>query len=208
MLQSWVWEMENQIHHRIPDPVDYAEMHRHTFGSHLTMYLCRLGRAGRGIPEEIYASGTIRSLENAAADAACLINDIFSYQKEVEVEGEVHNHVLVTRNFFDIGYPQALHICHSLMARRIEEFEHIAAGQLPLLYDDWELGAAARAGIDAYVGELRDWLAGILNWHEKCRRYRQEDLYPPGDRLSTAVWSSGFGMSAARIPQLARRRVR
>ncbi|MET9609937.1 germacradienol/geosmin synthase [Streptomyces sp. NPDC006512] len=199
MLESWVWEMENLIRNRVPDPVDYAEMRRHTFGSHLTMYLCRLGQAGRGIPDEIYASGTIRSLENAAADAACLINDVFSYQKEVEVEGEVHNYILVTRNFFDIGYPEALRICHALMTQRTEEFEHIVATQLPLLYDDWKLDAGARAGLDAYVGELQDWLAGILNWHEKCRRYRAEDLHRLGDGLSTGVLSPGFGMSAARI---------
>ncbi|WP_327303780.1 germacradienol/geosmin synthase [Streptomyces sp. NBC_01298] len=199
MLHSWLWEMENQIQNRIPDPVDYAEMRRHTFGSHLTMYLCRLGQAGRGIPDDIYASGTIRSLENAAADSACLMNDIFSYQKEVEVEGEVHNYVLVTRNFFDIGYEEALHICHSLMTQRTEEFEHIVANQLPLLYDDWKLDAGARAGLDAYVGELKDWLAGILNWHEKTVRYREEHLHRLGDGISTGVLSSDFGMSAARI---------
>ncbi|MFF3210209.1 germacradienol/geosmin synthase [Streptomyces sp. NPDC002886] len=199
MLHSWLWEMENQIQNRIPDPVDYAEMRRHTFGSHLTMYLCRLGQAGRGIPQDIYASGTIRSLENAAADSACLMNDIFSYQKEVEVEGEVHNYVLVTRNFFDIGYEKALHICHSLMTQRTEEFEHIVANQLPLLYDDWKLDAEARAGLDAYVGELKDWLAGILNWHEKTVRYREEHLHRLGDGISTGVLSSDFGMSAARI---------
>ncbi|MGW5847171.1 terpene synthase family protein [Streptomyces sp. NPDC055254] len=199
MVESWLWEVENQIQNRIPDPVDYAEMRRHTFGSHLTMYLCRLGQAGRGIPDEIYASGTIRSLENAAADTACMINDIFSYQKEVEVEGEVHNYVLVTRNFFDLDYPEALHICHSLMTRRTEEFEHIVAHQLPVLYDDWKLDAEARAGLDAYVGELQDWLSGILNWHQKCRRYREEDLHRLPGQLSTGVLGNGFGMSAARI---------
>ncbi|WP_329098002.1 terpene synthase family protein [Streptomyces sp. NBC_01439] len=199
MLESWVWEVDNQIQNRIPDPVDYAEMRRRTFGSHLTMYLCRLGHRDRGIPEEIYASGTIRSLENAVADAACLINDIYSYQKEVEVEGEVHNYVLVTRNFFDIDYPRALHICHELMTRRTEEFEHIVANQLPLLYDDWKLGPQARRALDAYVGELKDWHAGILNWHQQIRRYRPQDLQPLPDLLSTAVLGAGFGMSAARI---------
>ncbi|MCX4696245.1 germacradienol/geosmin synthase [Streptomyces sp. NBC_01408] len=199
MLESWVWEVDNSIANRIPDPVDYAEMRRHTFGSELTMYLCRLGLSGRGIPEEIYASGVIRSLENAAMDTACLLNDIFSYQKEIEVEGEVHNHVLVTQNFFDIGYPEALHICHALMTQRTEEFEHIVATQLPVLYDDWKLDREARAGLDAYVRELQDWLAGILNWHQKCRRYREEDLHrlPTGPAL--AGWSSEFGMAAAKI---------
>lgn len=204
MLESWLWEVENQILNRVPDPVDYAEMRRRTFGTYLTMYLCRLGQAGRGIPQEIYASSTIRSLENAVADAGCLINDLFSYQKEVEVEGEVHNYVLVTRNFFDIGYPEALHICHELLTRRTEEFEHIVAGQLPLLYDDWQLDADARAGLDAYVGELQDWLAAILNWHQKAKRYREEDLHRLGDGISTGVLSPGFGMSAARISLPAR----
>ncbi|MFD7263143.1 germacradienol/geosmin synthase [Streptomyces sp. NPDC059874] len=199
MLESWVWEVDNQIANRVPDPVDYAEMRRHTFGSELTMYLCRLGHQGRGIPDELYSSGVIRSLENAAADTACLMNDIFSYQKEVEFEGEVHNHVLVTRNFFDIGYPEALNICHALMTQRTEEFEHIVATQLPLLYDDWKLGAEARSALDAYVVELQDWLAAILNWHRKVRRYRPEDLHGLPDALSTGVWGSGFGMSAARI---------
>ncbi|MFZ3493834.1 terpene synthase family protein [Streptomyces sp. 5.8] len=204
MLESWVWEVENQIQNRIPDPVDYSEMRRITFGTYLTTYLCRLGQAGRGIPDEIYASGTIRSLENAAADAACLMNDIFSYQKEVEIEGEVHNYVLVTRNFFDIGYEDALHICHSLMTQRTEEFEHIVASRLPLLYDDWKLDEQARAGLDAYVTELQDWLAGILNWHQKVKRYREEDLHRLGDGISTGVLSAGFGMSAARISLPAR----
>ncbi|MFJ4859351.1 germacradienol/geosmin synthase [Streptomyces sp. NPDC088748] len=199
MLESWLWEVDNQIQNRIPDPVDYAEMRRHTFGSHLTMYLCRLGHRGRGIPEEIYASGTIRSLENAVADAACLINDIYSYQKEVEVEGEVHNYILVAQNFFDIDYPQALHICHELMTRRTEEFEHIVATQLPVLYDDWKLDAGAREALDAYVGELQDWHAGILNWHQKIRRYRPQDLHPQPDLLATGILGNGFGMAAARI---------
>ncbi|MFD6231193.1 germacradienol/geosmin synthase [Streptomyces sp. NPDC060232] len=199
MLESWLWEVDNAVLNRIPDPVDYAEMRRRTFGSRLTMYLCRLGHEGRGIPEEIYASGTIRSLENAVADAACLINDIYSYQKEVEFEGEVHNHILVTRNFFDIGYPEALHICHALMTQRTEEFEHIVATQLPVLYDDWKLDAGARAALDAYVQELKDWHAGVLNWHATIRRYRPEDLHRPDGGLAAAVLGSGFGMAAARL---------
>ncbi|MFE1788998.1 germacradienol/geosmin synthase [Streptomyces sp. NPDC059525] len=199
MLESWVWEVENQFHHRVPDPVDYAEMRRRTFGSEMTMYMCRLGESARGVPEDIYRSGTLRSLENAAADVACLMNDIFSYQKEVEFEGDMHNHLVVTRNFFGIGYPEALRICHSLMERRVEEFRHIVADQLPRLCEDRKLDDAARAGLDAYAGELQDWLAGILNWHLKAKRYGEDDLRRQGEGLSSAVLSSGFGMAAARI---------
>ena len=102
---------------RIPDPVDYLEMRRATFGSDLTMSLCRLGH-GRRLPPEVYRSGPVRSLENAAIDYACLINDVFSYQKEIEYEGEVHNAILVVQNFFGCDYPTALGIVHDLMTQR------------------------------------------------------------------------------------------
>ena len=48
----------------------------------------------------------MRSLENAAADYACLTNDVFSYQKEIEFEGELHNGVLVVQNFLDVDYAE------------------------------------------------------------------------------------------------------
>ncbi|MEV7546050.1 germacradienol/geosmin synthase [Streptomyces sp. NPDC089915] len=199
VLESWVWEVENRAHHRVPDPVDYAEMRRRTFGTRLTMYMCRFGHADRGVPDAVYGSGTVRSLENAAADIACILNDIHSYQKDVEFDGDMHNHLVVTRHFFDIGYPEALHICRSLMEQRAEEFQHTAANLLPQLCADHGLDARARAGVDAYVEELRDWLAGIINWHRRAERYREDDLRRQAGGLSAAVLSGGFGMAAARI---------
>ncbi len=56
------------------------------------MSLCRIGH-GRTVPPEIYRSRPIRAMENAAADYACLLNDVFSYQKEIQFEGEFHNGV-------------------------------------------------------------------------------------------------------------------
>ncbi|MER7762703.1 germacradienol/geosmin synthase [Streptomyces sp. NPDC097619] len=200
MLESWLWELENTMLGRVPDPVDYAEMRRHTFGSELTMYLCRLGLEGRAVPDEVYASGVARSLENAAMDIGCLINDLHSYQKEVEHEGEVHNHVLVTETFFGIDYPRAVDICHRLLVQRVEEFEHIAAELLPRLCEDLKLDPAAREGVDAYVGELRNWLAGVLNWHEKTRRYRPRDLTEHPGGLTVGAWSAELGTAAARLP--------
>ncbi|MFG2298672.1 germacradienol/geosmin synthase [Streptomyces sp. NPDC048603] len=205
MLDSWVWEIDNTSVHRIPDPVDYAEMRRLTFGSALTMFIARLGHDGRGLPPELQRNGVIRSLENAASDVAVIINDLVSYQKEIEVEGEVHNHVLVTQNFFDIDYPRAVGIVADLMRRRTEEFEHIRDHQLPVLCEDLGLDREARAAVDAYVGELEDWLAGILHWHVNVRRYRDEDLHPRPTGLTPGAWSAGFGMSAARLPFAAAR---
>ncbi|MET8942610.1 germacradienol/geosmin synthase Cyc2 [Streptomyces sp. NPDC004542] len=171
MTESWLWELSNQLQNRIPDPVDYLEMRRATFGSDLTLSLCRMGH-GPVIPPEVYRSGPVRSLENAAIDYACLVNDVFSYQKEIEYEGEIHNAVLVVQNFFGVGYPAALGVVHDLMTQRMQQFEHVVAHELPVLYEDFGLSAEARELMDGYVADLRNWLAGILNWHRSVDRYK------------------------------------
>ncbi|MEU9735373.1 germacradienol/geosmin synthase Cyc2 [Streptomyces sp. NPDC048002] len=175
MTESWVWELSNQLQHRVPDPVDYLEMRRATFGSDLTMALCRMGH-GPDVPAEVYRSGPVRSLENAAVDYACLINDVFSYQKEIEYEGEVHNAILVVQNFFGCDYPTALRVVHDLMTQRLQQFEHVVAHELPVLYDDFALSERAREAMDTYVSDLRNWLAGILHWHREVDRYKAEYL--------------------------------
>ncbi|MEU8697231.1 terpene synthase family protein [Streptomyces sp. NPDC048680] len=201
MTASWVWELANQAQNRIPDPVDYVEMRRMTFGSDLTMSLCRLAH-GRKVPAEIYDSGPLRSLENAAADYAALLNDLFSYQKEIEYEGEVHNGVLVVQNFFGVDYPTGMRLVYDLMKSRLRQFLHVAEHELPVLYDDFDLDDEQREILAGYVQELKHWIAGILIWHRGCRRYREEDL-----RQGTAApWHlsgpTGPGTSAARVTSL------
>ncbi|KPC86522.1 hypothetical protein ADL35_11250, partial [Streptomyces sp. NRRL WC-3753] len=112
------------------------------------------------------------------------INDVFSYQKEVEFEGEIHNAVLVTQNFFDCDYPTGLAYVDALMNARLEQFEHIVAHELPVLYEDFQLDGAARKVLDGYVRQLENWLSAILTWHRGCKRYKEEDLshHSPGVR--------------------------
>ncbi|MEV5946148.1 germacradienol/geosmin synthase [Streptomyces sp. NPDC051993] len=210
MLESWLWELHNQAQHRIPDPVDYIEMRRYTFGSDLTMSLSRLRHADR-LPPGIYESGPVRNLENSAADYCCLLNDVFSYQKEIEYEGELHNGVLVIQNFFNCDYPTALRITDDLMRSRLRQFQHVVDNELPVLYADFELDEAGRAALDTYVAELQDWIAGILNWHVAARRYMAEDLpgsLPHGGGVhvepeaGAAPWwmrPTGAGTSADRV---------
>lgn len=198
MTASWLWEIDNQVLNRIPDPVDYIEMRRATFGSDLTMTLSRIGH-DRQIPPEVYRTGTLRSLQNAAADYACLLNDVFSYQKEIEYEGEVHNGILVVQNFFDCDYPTALHIVHDLMTSRMHEFQHVAAHELPVVCDDFDLSPRAREALDGYVHELENWLAGILTWHRDCLRYTEPELRHPTGSPGRLGAPTGLGTAAARL---------
>ncbi|MGB6165178.1 MAG: family 2 encapsulin nanocompartment cargo protein terpene cyclase [Pseudonocardiaceae bacterium] len=175
MTESWLWELANQIQHRIPDPVDYVEMRRKTFGSDLTMSLARITQAG-AIPPDIFHTRAMRGLENSAQDYACFTNDIFSYQKEIEFEGELHNCVLVVQKFLDIDREQAVLVVNDLMTERLKQFEHIIATELPIVTDDFDLDPDAREALDAYVTGLQDWVAGILDWHTLCGRYNEPAL--------------------------------
>ncbi|SDT69224.1 germacradienol/geosmin synthase [Streptomyces sp. TLI_053] len=202
MLEGWIWEIDNQAQNRIADPVDYLEMRRATFGSDLTMSLSRLAH-GKVVPDGIYASGSMRSLENAASDYAALMNDLFSYQKEVEFDGELNNAVLVVQNFFDCDYPAAVRIVDDLMHSRLDQFRHVVAEEFPVLFEDFGLDGPARAMLAGYVKELENWLAGILVWHRDCRRYREEDLLrhfgrdAAGEAAEQAVAPAGAGEEPA-----------
>jgi hypothetical protein len=182
MTASCVWELQNHIQQRIPDPVDYIEMRRSTFGSHLTMSLARITYGAR-LPDEIFETRPMRGLENAAQDYACLLNDVFSYQKEIQFEGELHNGVLVVQNFLGVEPHQAVLVVCDLMISRMKQFEHIVATELPFVADSFDLDDAGRVTLDGWVTMMQDWMAGILDWHILTGRYdeqAQRRQYTPG----------------------------
>ncbi|MQA85488.1 MAG: germacradienol/geosmin synthase [Streptosporangiales bacterium] len=199
MIDSWLWELANQAQNRVPDPIDYIEMRRKTFGSDLTMSLCRLAH-GREVPAGIYRTRPIRSMENAAADYACLINDVFSYQKEIQFEGELHNCVLVVENFLGCDRERARDIVNDLMTSRMQQFQHVVSTELPALFEEFELDAAARETLTGYAEELKNWLSGILVWHQGCRRYEESELRRnASNRPRPFGHPTGLGTSAARL---------
>src|SRR5207249_2801081 len=208
MTESWLWELANHMQHRIPDPVDYVEMRRKTFGADLTSTLRRL-TPGREIPHEIYNTRPVRALSNAASDYACLTNDVFSYRKEIELEGELHNGVLVIQQFLGCDAQRGLSIVADLMAARMRQFQHTVDTELPALLDELQLEEPGRTNLLAYVEGLQDWMAGVLNWHRETERYKESGLNhkrsrlhePPVQRWTFAP--AGLGTSAARIGALA-----
>ena len=210
MVDSWLWELTNQMLNRIPDPVDYVEMRRNTFGSGLTMALTRIAHS-EGVPAEIFSSAVLASLNDAAADYACLLNDVFSYRKEQQYEGDVHNGVLAVKHFFGCGDAAAAEVVNDLMTARMRQFERIAADELPALCDDHDVDTRGRKSLEEYVGQLQDWMAAILHWHDQCDRYTERGLeqrYGTSPDAPAAVPSwpetaglqpDGLGMAAARI---------
>ncbi len=205
MTASWAWEVGNQAQNRVPDPVDYVEMRRRTFGSDLTKSLALL-ELGDVVPAELFGNRVLFELDTAAQDYAAFSNDLFSYQKEIEYEGEVHNLVYVAERFLEVDRIEARDIAARLMNARMTQFEQLADEDLPRMCDDLGLGDDVRAAVTGYADHLKDWMAGILEWHRKCVRYTPEELarvHAPEPSAFSLV-PSGIGMSAWRIGSGAR----
>jgi germacradienol/geosmin synthase len=200
MTASWIWELGNQAQNRIPDPIDYIEMRRKTFGSDLTMSLSRLAHH-RIVPDELYKLRPVAAMENSAADYACLLNDVFSYQKEIQFEGEIHNGVLVVQNFLDCDAATAMRVVGDLMAARMSQFRDIVAVELPELSDALHFDTATREALRGHARNLENWLAGILNWHRGCHRYAEADLIGNAHPARPESFGNptGLGTSAVRI---------
>ncbi|GLZ02226.1 germacradienol/geosmin synthase [Actinoplanes sp. NBRC 103695] len=175
MTASWLWELANQVQNRVPDPVDYVEMRRATFGSDLTMSLARLAH-GELVPDDIFDTRVMRQIDNAAQDYACFINDLYSYQKEIEFENEIHNMVYVVERFLSCDRLAARDVVAGLMRGRMQQFERLVAVELPALCEQYALSEQVRRQLTRYAGELTYWMSGILRWHDTCDRYADSDL--------------------------------
>ena len=81
----------------------------------------------------------MHELDTAAQDYACFTNDLYSYQKEIEYEGEVHNLVLVRGELPRRRPVRPREVVAKLMAARMDQFEHIVANELPVLFDELDL---------------------------------------------------------------------
>ncbi len=202
MTGSWLWELANQIQNRVPDPVDYIEMRRKTFGADMTRSLSQI-ELGEDLPVEIYSSRPMVNLAKSASDHGTLTNDVFSYRKEIEFEGELHNCVLVIQKFLNCDAQRALDMVNDLMAARLRQFQRIVTLELPALSDDFKLNAHQRDRLHQYVISLQDWMAGVLKWHELCHRY--PGFADPADQSNKPFSGpAGLGTSAANIRSFSR----
>jgi hypothetical protein len=113
----------------------------------------------------------LRVLKDTFSDGVHLRNDIFSYQRETEDEGEVNNGVLVIERFLGCDTQQAADRVSELITSRLHRFEATTISELPLLFEEYRLAAQERSNVLAYAKGLQDWHAGEHEWHLRSSRY-------------------------------------
>jgi len=107
LLYESTWELSNISGSRFPNPIEYIEMRRKVGGAPWSADLVEHATFVE-VPVRIANSRPMRVLKDSFADAVHLRNDLFSYQKEIEFEGELNNLVLVVENFLRIDREAAV----------------------------------------------------------------------------------------------------
>jgi germacradienol/geosmin synthase len=178
-------------------------MRRATFGSDLTASLARL-RLATSVPQDLFDTRVMRQLTNAAQDYACFTNDLFSYQKEIEYEHEIHNIVFVLERFLGCARLTARDLVAKLMRERMRQLEHLMAVEMPALFEHHQLDDATRAALTRYADQIKDWLSGILEWHRACARYTAGALAARFRRSAIPSVAGNLTVQAAGWPGSAR----
>jgi hypothetical protein len=102
LLDESIWELANINESRVPNPVEYIEMRRKVGGAPWSASLVEHA-VGVEVPARVAGTRPMRVLRDSFADGVHLRNDLFSYQRETEKEGEINNSVLVMERFLGLG---------------------------------------------------------------------------------------------------------
>ncbi|GAB3679539.1 hypothetical protein GCM10027589_49800 [Actinocorallia lasiicapitis] len=171
MFDAFSWEVSNIKRGEMPDLIDYFETRRQAVGWWHSMAMHRCALQG-GLPAWLLNSRPMLELICAAGDGVALRNDIISYHREVEREGELGNAVLIVNRLFAHDLPAAVRIVNELATRRTRHFEDCAA-RMPRILDELGVAPDVRASVDAFLWGLRIWMAGELAWELKSARHAQ-----------------------------------
>ena len=193
-----MWELLHISEGTVANPIDYIENRRRVGGAPWSAGLVE--HATRApVPAAVAGTRPLRLLRDAFADAVHLRNDIFSYQRETEDEGELANGVLVTERYFGCSAQEAANTVNDLITSRLHQFEDTALTELPPLFEEHALDPVARARVLAYVKGLQDWQSGGHEWHMVSSRYMNQGARGSSEPATFPGPLTGLGTSAARV---------
>ncbi len=175
LAEGWAWELANQAYNRVPDLADYLEMRRHTSGSGIQLALIQASLVDQ-VPAEALAARPVRALMAATQDVVGLVNDLFSYQREIEYEGDLNNAVLAVETLLGCSRERSAAIIANLACARVLEFERLLELELPALLEDLRLAPERQDCLTGAISRLKSWMSGTLHWHETTCRYGEPTL--------------------------------
>ncbi|WP_370539390.1 hypothetical protein [Anabaena sp. FACHB-1250] len=201
LLDESMWELANINQNRIANPIEYIEMRRKVGGAPWSADLVEHA-AFVEVPAKIAATRPMRVLKDTFADGVHLRNDLFSYQREVEEEGENSNCVLVVERFLNVSTQEAANLTNELLNSRLYQFDNTAVTELPSLFEEYGVDPVERVNVLLYIKGLQDWQSGGHEWHMRSSRYMNKQEPDNSGTSVTLGGPTGLGTSAARLESL------
>jgi hypothetical protein len=165
IFAAFIWEETNRWKRIKPSYEAHRTMRAITVGLRPQFLLGELAQDAVVSPE-VRAKVGVPNLEELTCRSVGWANDIFTYEKEVKY-GEVHNLVLVLMDASCIPLDEAIQRAAAIHDKEVRAFLATQAELAPVMhrYD----------GLEAYVGILRQWIRGHLDWAKETGRYRVDD---------------------------------
>lgn len=159
---GYFWEATNRANNIIPDVVTYMRMRLYTGGLYTYLELFEITEH-LYLPLGVREHPTVQRLTQAALNAVCWTNDIFSLAKEMK-QGDVHNLVLTLQHKHRLTLQEAIDRAAALHDAEVRTFINSEL-RLP------SFGAAVDAELKRYVATLSSWMRGNVDWSYTSGRY-------------------------------------
>ncbi|GAA2206117.1 hypothetical protein GCM10009850_015750 [Nonomuraea monospora] len=196
LMRGCLRELEDAGTYRVPEPIEHLGLRRTSGGAAWAADLVERV-AGAELPAPVVGTRPVTVLRDTFTDAVHLLNDLYSYWREVGEESAPDNGMLVLRRFLGCGVQEAADRVNELRTSRLRQFEAAVLTELPALIEESGLGTQERGRIARYVQGLRDWQAGACAGHRRSSRYL--DL-GPASRAARRIELSAGQASAAPAP--------
>ncbi|MEU3504255.1 hypothetical protein ABZ726_27115 [Streptomyces hundungensis] len=156
----------------IPDPERYTRIRYHDSGMKVEVELADFAR-GFLLPDEVIRHPVIARARDITVHIGGLMNDLFSYQKEVVRHGQMFNLVPVMQGALNCSPQEAFSAAVRYVNELTAEFEQLT----PTASEFAELCPAGQ--IAAYLESLADQIAATYNWQFYTSRYKAVDSVVP-----------------------------
>lgn len=120
------------------------------------------------LPPEVRANDVVDQLTWLAIRMASFVNDIFSYHKDVVLEGSEFNLVKIYMDLEGLSFEQAVTQSVQLVNSYANTFVDLRA-DLPVWGDEVD------AVVQKYVDALAEMMTGNVYWHSTTNRYRSPE---------------------------------
>ncbi|MFG3280358.1 hypothetical protein [Streptomyces sp. NPDC048111] len=155
-----------------PDPERYTRIRYDDSGMKVEVELADYAR-GFLLSDEVIRHPVLDRARDITVHIGGLMNDLFSYQKEVVRNGQLFNLVPVLQGALGCSPQEAFGAAVRQVNELTAEFEELALA--PPVFDDRSLCDQAAA----YLESLADQIAATYNWQFATSRYKDADSVVP-----------------------------